>query len=48
MKADKGNMTMNIIFGTFLVVSMIRTGVAIYEWNEKRKDKKQCKCSGNE
>jgi len=46
MNVDKGDRTINIIFGAFLVVSIVRTGVAIYEWSEKRKGKQQCKCSG--
>ncbi len=46
MKADKGTLTMNVIFGAFLLMSMVRTGIAIYDWKEKRKGKKKCNCSG--
>ncbi|QKX04123.1 hypothetical protein HN014_04115 [Aquimarina sp. TRL1] len=48
MKADKGNMTMNVIFGAFLIVNMVRIGMAIYDRNQKVKEKKQCKCNGKE
>ncbi|WP_226294197.1 hypothetical protein [Aquimarina algicola] len=45
MKPDKGSNTLNIIFGAFLVVSIIRTGVAIYDWREKKKSEKKCNCA---
>ncbi|WP_161634380.1 hypothetical protein [Aquimarina pacifica] len=44
MKPDKGNITMNIIFGAFLLVSMVRTGITIYDWQKRRNNNKQCGC----
>lgn len=44
MKADKGSTYMNVIFGAFLIVNMVRIGMAIYDRNQKVKIKKQCNC----
>ncbi|QKX03370.1 hypothetical protein HN014_10785 [Aquimarina sp. TRL1] len=44
MNADKGNIWINVIFGVFLTVSIAKGGISIYEWHQKRKAKKQCRC----
>lgn len=46
MKVDKGNITMNVLFGAFLAVSIVLKCVAIRDRNKKLKDEKQCRCSG--
>ncbi|WP_160170039.1 hypothetical protein [Aquimarina megaterium] len=46
MRADKGNTYMNVIFGAFLIVNMVRIGMAIYDRNQKVKGKKHCNCGG--
>ena len=45
MRIDKGNLTMNIIFGTFLLVSITRISIDIYNRYQKGKQKKPCACS---
>ncbi len=46
MKADKGNITMNVLFGAFLAVSIVLKCVAIRDRNKREKEKKQCNCGG--
>lgn len=46
MKADKGNIVMNVIFGAFLIVNTVRIGIGIYDRNQRVKEEKQCNCGG--
>lgn len=51
MKADKGNITMNVLFGVFLVVNIIRIYGNIQDRNRRIKEEgkrvERCNCSGN-
>lgn len=50
MKVDKGNITMNVLFGAFLVVNIIRIYGNIQDRNRRVKEEgkgiKRCNCSG--
>ena len=46
MKIDKGNMTMNILFGVFMAVSITNLGFSIYLKSKEVTPKKKFNCGG--
>jgi len=44
MRIDKGNMTMNILFGIFMAVSITNLGFSIYLKSKELKPQNSCKC----
>lgn len=45
-KIVKADHTSKFLFNTFIIVSIARISVGLYEWHRKRNNKKGCACKG--
>ncbi len=42
----QGDSISKVLFGTFMLVSIARISVGLYEWNRNRSNKGGCGCQG--